>query len=76
MKLSEARSKSSSPETHNQSNRGPFRPKIDDFESQSMYEKLKASNFPALFLKIGSWEVKRIDFFFPGEIPRYKIALI
>ncbi|KAA8536756.1 hypothetical protein F0562_029234 [Nyssa sinensis] len=29
---------------------------FDDFGSQPMSEKLKASNFPALVLKIGSWE--------------------
>ncbi|KAL3538265.1 hypothetical protein ACH5RR_001631 [Cinchona calisaya] len=32
--------------------------KMDDFGSQPMSEKLKASNFPAMLLKIGTWEVK------------------
>ncbi|KAI3445408.1 hypothetical protein Pfo_002073 [Paulownia fortunei] len=30
--------------------------KIDDLGSQSMSEKLKASNFPAIFIKIGAWQ--------------------
>lgn len=33
------------------------RSKRADFVSQQMTEKMKASNFPALELRIGSWEV-------------------
>ncbi|KAG8649622.1 hypothetical protein MANES_08G111600v8 [Manihot esculenta] len=31
-------------------------PKVDDFSSQPISEKLKASNFSALLLRIGNWE--------------------
>lgn len=56
MKLSQTRSKSCSIEKHQALVQET---KTDNFVPQPMSdrEKLKASNFPALLLKIGSWEV-------------------
>ncbi|KAI7988915.1 hypothetical protein LOK49_LG13G02845 [Camellia lanceoleosa] len=62
MTLSHARSKNCSTGTHHTSSiQECCRTKKDDFVSQPMSEKLKASNFPALLLKIGSWERKSLD---------------
>uniref|UniRef100_A0A5B6YR82 TRF2/HOY1 PH-like domain-containing protein n=1 Tax=Davidia involucrata TaxID=16924 RepID=A0A5B6YR82_DAVIN len=53
MKLSEDSIKGNHESDHSRSH---HHPKMDDFVSQTMSEKLKASNFPASVLKIGSWE--------------------
>ncbi|KAL7228257.1 hypothetical protein ACSBR2_007044 [Camellia fascicularis] len=61
MTLSHSRSKNCSTGTHHTSSiQECCRAKKDDFVSQPMSEKLKASNFPALLLKIGSWERKSL----------------
>ncbi|GMP63758.1 hypothetical protein CsSME_00025324 [Camellia sinensis var. sinensis] len=61
MTLSHSRSKNCSTGTHHTSSiQERCRAKKDDFVYQPMYEKLKASNFPALLLKIGSWERKSL----------------
>ncbi|KAF5946892.1 hypothetical protein HYC85_017120 [Camellia sinensis] len=57
MTLSHSRSKNCSHGTHHTlSIQERCRAKKDDFVSQLMSEKLKASNFSALLVKIGSWE--------------------
>ncbi|KAL7208265.1 hypothetical protein ACSBR1_030092 [Camellia fascicularis] len=61
MTLSHSRSKNCSTGTHHTSSiQECCRTKKDDFVSQPMSEKLKASNFPALLLKFGSWERKSL----------------
>ncbi|KAK9291634.1 hypothetical protein L1049_019583 [Liquidambar formosana] len=44
------------PQTNHSSDHGGVQAKVDDYGSQPMSEKLKASNFSASFLKIGAWE--------------------
>ncbi|CAI9103520.1 OLC1v1002017C2 [Oldenlandia corymbosa var. corymbosa] len=52
-----SRSNSNSPD-HNNNNNSTKKPSSSklDYGSLPMSEKLKASNFPALYLKIGNWE--------------------
>lgn len=37
-------------------------------------DKLKASNFPASLLRIGSWEVGFVSFFFNAWLVLYKVV--
>lgn len=62
LKLTQART--SPDQTHNAAPAcNTSRAKKDDFET----EKLKASNFPALLLRIGSWEVRKSETIFLGK---------
>lgn len=58
MKLSKGRKASPTEPTESKSVK-PEKTKVrnDNYGASSTNDKLKASNFPALFLKVGSWEV-------------------